>query len=175
MHRFIIGSLFFICLAYSACTQVPANRPDIANPKFDRKLSQLLDFSVPVIGVTKLKENQAKYLLLDIREREEYEVSHIQGAQYLGYKNIDYSKLDNISKDQPLVLYCSVGYRSEKIGEKLKKKGFQKVYNLYGSIFEWVNQGYPVVDRDNQPTTKVHTYNKKWGQWVDPEKADKIW
>jgi rhodanese-related sulfurtransferase len=40
-----------------------------------------------------------------------------------------------------------VGYRSEKVTEKLQKAGFTQVSNLYGGIFEWVNQGYPIVNQ----------------------------
>lgn len=45
-----------------------------------------------------------------------------------------------------VVLYCFIGYCSEKVVEQFWEWGFIKVYNLYGSIFEWVNQGYFVVD-----------------------------
>ena len=76
-------------------------------------------------------------------------------------------KVLRIPKDAILVVYCSVGYRSEKIGEKLKALGFSKVYNLYGGIFEWSNRGYPLVDQKEQPTTKVHAFNKDWGRWLE--------
>ena len=71
------------------------------------------------------------------------------------------------------MLYCSVGYRSEKVAEKMKKAGFTAVYNLYGSIFEWVNAGYPVVTNDGNQTNIIHTYNKKWGQWVTSDNIKK--
>lgn len=81
----------------------------------------------------------------------------------------------DIPKDAKIVLYCSVGYRSEKIGEKLQKMGYTDVNNLFGSLFEWVNRGYKVVDKDGNETQKVHTYNKDWSQWVDETKAKKTW
>jgi 3-mercaptopyruvate sulfurtransferase SseA len=63
-------------------------------------------------------------------------------------------------------VYCSVGYRSERVGEKLQKLGYQNVYNIYGGIFEWKNEGMQVVNRQNQPTDSVHTYNKNWSKWL---------
>ena len=72
-------------------------------------------------------------------------------------------------------MYCSIGYRSEKVGEELKKMGFKNVYNLYGSIFEWVNQGNEVVDENEKVTEKVHTYNKRWSKWIEDGKAEKVW
>ena len=83
--------------------------------------------------------------------------------------------MSGIKKDQKVVVYCSIGYRSEKIGEQLQQLGYKDVHNLYGSIFEWVNAGNEVVDAKNNKTRKVHTYNRKWSQWVEDGKAEKVW
>jgi len=136
---------------------------------FDEMLENLLSFSVPYITVDELKEMDG-VCLLDARELEEYKVSHIEGAQYIGYNDFSKKALENIPKEQTVVIYCSVGYRSEKIGEKLQRMGYIEVYNLYGSIFEWVNEGYPVVD-ENGTTTRVHTYNKRWSKWLQNGQA----
>lgn len=167
--------LSFLLYSVVACSQAPAVRPAIVNPAFDQEISSTISFSVPTIGVEELKNTTEEVYILDAREKKEYEVSHIPNAQYIGYNKIDKSLLKEIPKDAKVVLYCSIGYRSEKIGEKFRKKGFTNVHNLYGSIFEWVNQGNPVVDKDGQPTSKVHCYNKKWSQWVMDGKAEKVW
>ena len=45
--------------------------------------------------------------------------------------------------------------------------GYKEVYNLYGGIFEWVNQGNRVVTGENNSVTKqVHAYDKVWGTWL---------
>ena len=174
MRFFKIISLLLL-LTNLACAQAPVDRPHLADKKFDSKVAQLIDFSVPVISVETLKQNKANYVLLDAREKEEYNVSHIEDARFIGYKDFDDSRLEGVTKDAKIVLYCSVGYRSEKIGEKLQKLGYNNVYNLYGSIFEWVNQGNKVVDKDGNVTQKIHTYNRNWSQWVDEGKAEKVW
>ena len=66
-----------------------------------------------------------------------------------------------------------MGYRSEKIGEQLKKMGYQRVYNLYGGIFEWTNRSLPLVNKTEAPTKQVHAYDKNWGQWLD--KGEKVY
>ncbi len=131
---------------------------------FDEMLNDLLSFTVPYVTVDELEALDG-VCLLDARELEEYEVSHLPDAKHIGYKRLQTDVLENIPKEQTIVIYCSVGYRSEKIGEKLKKLGYKNVYNLYGSIFEWVNQGNEVVDEEGQ-TNEVHTYNKQWSQWL---------
>lgn len=128
-------------------------------------LKGLLDHSVPEISVQKLAQQATSVMLLDAREPKEFSVSHLQGAILVGYDHFDGLPVEHLPKDTPLVVYCSVGYRSEKIAEKLLKAGFTNVSNLYGGIFEWVNQGFPVVN-DNGPTENVHAYNKKWGVWL---------
>ena len=135
------------------------------NQEFDEMLQLLLSNSVPQITVEELEQMDG-VCLLDAREWEEYKVSHIEGAQHIGYDKLNKEILKNIPKEQTIVLYCSVGYRSEKIGEQLQKMGYTNVYNLYGSIFEWVNQGNPVVN-ESGTTTRVHTYNKRWSKWLE--------
>ncbi len=170
---FFVAILFFVfsCSAQETTTQ----RPEILNPEFDKRISTRIDFSVPVISCAELAEMKDEVELFDTRKKEEYDVSHIEGARYLGYKDFDVNRLEGLPKDTKIVLYCSIGYRSEKIGEKLQEIGYTNVYNLYGSIFEWVNQGYTVVNKNGTQTNQVHTYNWLWSKWVDDEKVEKIW
>ena len=165
----------FLFFGLSCFAQDPATTPTIGNVDFDKKISSLISFTVPVMGVDELKEMREDVILLDTRKKEEFETSHIEGAKYIGYKEFDASSLEGIDKDEQIVVYCSVGYRSEKIGEKLKKLGYKNVYNLYGSIFEWVNDGNEIVDKNNKPTKEIHTYNKKWSKWVEEGKGKKVW
>jgi predicted sulfurtransferase len=97
----------------------------------------------------------------------------LKNARFVGFKEFDIESVKDISKNAPIVVYCSIGVRSEKIGEKLLAAGYTNVRNCYGSIFEWVNQGNVVVDMDNKPTQKVHAYNKKWGVWV--KKGERVY
>ncbi|MCB0588267.1 MAG: rhodanese-like domain-containing protein [Phaeodactylibacter sp.] len=171
--------LFFLIMSFfimePACSQPPASRPAVVNQEFDKELTRLLNFSVPIIGVEELRHIQDEVYIFDAREQEEYNVSHIDGAAHLGYRQFDKEKLKEVPKDARVILYCSVGYRSEKIGEKLREMGYENVSNLYGSIFEWVNQGYPIVDQNGKPTQKLHTYNSKWSKWVDNHETEKVW
>jgi rhodanese-related sulfurtransferase len=122
--------------------------------------------SVPYIKITELKNS--KYILLDSREPREYQVSHIPNALFVGY---DYFKPEKVSKliknrNTPIVVYCSIGVRSEQIGEKLQKMGYTNVYNLYGGIFEYKNKGGKVINTKNQETDSIHTFNKQWSIYL---------
>lgn len=108
-------------------------------------------------------EQAERPLLLDVREPEEYEVSHLRDAVPALTKKQALKALEGSSLDQPIVLYCSVGYRSSEMADYLAKKGFRKVYNLEGSIFAWANEGRPVFRGDEQVQT-VHPYDRIWGK-----------
>jgi len=111
-------------------------------------------------------------ILLDTREKNEFNVSHLKGAQWVGYESFDMFAVKDIPKNQSIVVYCSIGARSQEIGKKLKQSGYSEVYNLYGGIFHWVNENNPVFQFDSIPTNKVHTYNKLWGIWLN--KGEKV-
>lgn len=160
---FIIFMLFFS----GGCAQ---------EKNYDRMLSNLYAWDVPVIQPKQLNDTISKgvkVILLDSREANEYNVSHITGAINVGYDKFILDSVTMYSKSDYIVIYCSVGYRSEKIGEELIAAGYTNVYHLYGGIFQWVNDGYGVVDNSNQPTTRVHAYSKTWGKWL--KKGDKVY
>jgi len=167
----IIALIMFV--AITACTQTDFNRT--INPEFEKEVDSYLNYSVPAITVKNLVKIKDDVVLLDAREMKEYEVSHIPGAKYVGFDDFDESLLEGIDKDKRIVVYCSIGYRSEKIGEKLKKLGYSNAYNLFGSIFEWANEGQELEDKTGKTTNKLHTYNKKWSKWVNEGAAEKVW
>ena len=103
-------------------------------------------------------------VVLDAREKEEFEVSHLKNAIWVGYSDFDIEKTSKIlpEKKKSIVVYCSIGARSEDIGEKLEQAGYKNVKNLFGGIFLWKNSGYPVFDESNQETEKVHAFSKEW-------------
>lgn len=143
--------------------------------KFNENVNKWLSFSVPFISVDKLETEQGEYIILDSREEEEYKVGHISGAQCVGYDDFDVNRLKGVSKDAKIAVYCSIGYRSEKVTEKLIKAGYVNTVNVYGSIFQWVNDGKPIFNSEGEEVDKVHTFNRKWSKWVFSEKVEKTW
>ena len=146
------------------------------NPEFEEVVDDYLDYSIPFITVADAFEVQNDYLFLDARELDEFRTSHIKGAVHIGYDDFDIKTIkDKIKSDTPIIIYCSIGYRSEIIGKKLSEGGFTNIRNLYGSIFEWVNQHRPIYDGTGKQTNNLHTFNKKWSKWVDNDEINKTW
>ncbi len=105
-------------------------------------------------------------ILIDARGMEEFRVSHITGSRNIPYDKDPLKHLTDIKPDSPIVVYCSVGYRSSILARKLQDMGFTKVYNLEGSIFKWANEGRPLV-QDKVTVHKVHPYNAHWGNLLE--------
>jgi len=127
-------SLIILFTSMFSFLQLPAQ---VQSGAYNLTLKTLLSHSVPEVTVPQVKDMK-DVLLLDARELNEYKVSHIKNARFVGYDQFEVDKIKSVDKNQKIVVYCSVGYRSEKISEKLKQAGFADASNLYGGIFEWV-------------------------------------
>lgn len=123
--------------------------------------------NVPYISVQELAMPKTEAVLLDSRELIEFETSHIQNAIHVGYNEFKIETVINqiTDKTTTIVVYCSLGIRSEDIGEQLKKAGYTNVYNLFGGIFEWRNNDFKIFN-DEGETDDVHAYSKEWSQWL---------
>lgn len=140
------------------------NAQSVDSRAFQLTLDALLEKDVP--GIEAKASELENALILDARELNEFKVSHIKTAKWIG-PNMENDKLLNgIPKNQRIIVYCSIGYRSEIVTRKLIDKGYHNVYNLFGGIFEWKNRGHPVY-KGNTPTDSIHAYNHLWGFWLD--------
>lgn len=108
--------------------------------------------------------NRPAPVLIDARHPREFAVSHLPGARHA--TSTTAVRALALPPHQPLVVYCSVGYRSSALAEKLAQAGFTQVANLEGSIFAWANEGRPVF-RGTNAVPAVHPYDAKWGQLLD--------
>ena len=156
--------LFILILSFTVSGQI--------DNEFQEYLRELkAQFDIPNISADSLQNEE--FLLLDTREKEEYEVSHISNALLVGYNDFDISRFDSVSFDKKIVVYCSVGYRSSIITRELYKKGFKNVYNLYGGIFKWANEGRLIVS-GNEKTLNLHAYDQDWGRYITNPDIHKI-
>ncbi len=111
--------------------------------------------------------NLADYLVLDCREEEEYNISHIPNSIWIGNNNdrLFWSRLPN-DNIKPVLIYCSIGYRSAIIGQKIADSLHYEIYNLKYGIFNYNHHKNPLRDSLGKPTKEVHPYSKFWGLFV---------
>ena len=144
--------------------------------KLDKLLDKWNTRNVPYISVETLAMPKTDAILLDAREENEFNISHLENAICVGYDNFKIKEtIAKLPKDKnaKIVVYCSLGIRSETVAHKLIKEGYTNVYNLYGGIFEWKNANFKVIDTLGKSTEKVHTFNKSWSKWL--KKGEKVY
>lgn len=133
----------------------------------DSLLTKYNKKSVSYISIEEFKQLKTP-IIFDTREQKEFDVSHIKNAICVGYDKFNSKKIKEKYKNfnDTIIVYCSVGIRSETIGIKLKKLGYKKVFNLYGGIFKWKNENEEVVDNNQTPTENVHAFSKEWSKYL---------
>ena len=82
-------------------------------------------------------------LLLDVRERHEFETEHIPLAILMPISEMDrrWQELDPLMK---LVLYCRSGNRSARVANMLASKGFKDISILEGGLNRWSRDHGPL-------------------------------
>lgn len=153
-------SIFIICCFLAFSNYAQESLPTLLK-KYNTK-------NIPYIAVHELAMPKTQALVLDAREKEEYHTSHLKDAILVGYNNFSIDSVINKipNKNDTIVVYCSIGIRSETIAHKLKKAGYRHVLNLYGGIFEWKNNHFPIYNSENKETEKVHIFSKEWSTWL---------
>lgn len=84
-----------------------------------------------------LLQKQPDILLIDVRTPAEYTEKHIPGARLIPNEDINDQPLDNIDKEQPILLYCRTGHRSKQAADKLLQMGYTHIYDMEGGITAW--------------------------------------
>ena len=99
-----------------------------------------------------------KPLLLDVRQPEEFAVSHLCGARRVDFGSRAEDVLAGVPAAQPIVCYCAAGFRSSVLAKRLAGAGHTEVFNLEGAIFDWACEGRPLV-LGEEVVCEVHPFN----------------
>ena len=101
-----------------------------------------------VADVKRRMESGERFLLVDVREDNEWMKGHLPGARHMGRGVIE----RDIEKSVPetgtkLVLYCGGGFRSALVADNLQKMGYTNVESMDGGWRGWTEAGLP-TERD---------------------------
>ena len=169
-HKFV---LVVLLLSLQACTAVKEGARHEQIPFTFQKVREDVRGSFPTVkhlSTSALAARLAEHdslVLLDVREPQEYAVSHLPGAVRVD-PDADEKSITaaNDLTNKTVVFYCSVGVRSSRLAQKLQsellRKGAIAVFNLDGGIFAWHNEERPLQD-SNGATDFVHPFDKKYG------------
>ena len=118
------------------------------------------------LAAMRADESTQDIILLDARSAAEFDVSHLRGAALASNTRMALSALEANERESTVVIYCSVGYRSSRLATELRQRGFDNVFNLEGSLFQWANEGRPLY-RGDERVHEAHPYDEEWGQLLD--------
>ncbi len=102
---------------------------------------------LPLLSVFELKdllEKQARLTVLDVRSPEEYEKGHLKGATNIYVGELQ-ERANEIPRDRPVAVHCTVGRRASIGAGILLRAGFENVCNVLGSYEAWTAAGFPVT------------------------------
>ncbi len=100
---------------------------------------------ISVQELKELKDKNADFQLIDVREENEYEVAEI-GGELIPMATVP-DNLDKISKDKQVVVHCRSGKRSGGIVQYLESQGYDNVVNLAGGILAWSDEIDPSIPK----------------------------
>ena len=101
--------------------------------------------AVPEIGPTELRrwlDDGRDVQVLDVRERYEWDISHLEGAQLIPLGSLP-ERMNELDSAREYVVHCRTGGRSARAVSLLRDAGFRKVWNLEGGINAWADQVDP--------------------------------
>lgn len=123
----------------------PLNHPEAFEALCKDALSRVKEVSCD--DVEAMMANGEEFLLIDVRDRDEFDAFRIHGATFLSKGWIE-AKIHTVAEDkaQKLVLYCGGGNRSALAADNLQRMGYDNVLSMAGGIKAWANSGKAVEE-----------------------------
>ncbi len=110
-----------------------------------QSLDTEIDYGDITIEQAKLLiESKPSLIILDVRRQDEYDIGHIERAIIIPLDELE-DRLDELSKNDELLVYCRTGNRSSSAVTILKANEFTKIFNMKDGITGWIQAGYPTL------------------------------
>ena len=129
--------------------------------KYARNFTQVTGISVEELQ--NLQQQKQNIILVDVRSPEERSVSMIPGA--ITQAEFEQNLAQYTQNQAIIVAYCTIGYRSGKYAERLRKKGIN-ILNLEGSLLAWSHIRGKLINATGS-TNKIHVFGRKWQLTAD--------
>ncbi len=101
---------------------------------------------VTVDDVKQMLDGKADFLLIDVREDNEWTKDHLPAAVHLGKGILERDVEQRVpDTSTPMVLYCGGGFRSALAADALQRMGYTNVASMDGGIREWREKGFPLT------------------------------
>jgi phage shock protein E len=87
---------------------------------------------------------QADAILIDVREKDDWEAGHIRNAIHLSRGIVELEIEEQVPDvNKPIVCYCGGGSRAALVADSLQKMGYTNVHSIAGGFRDWKSAGLP--------------------------------
>jgi rhodanese-related sulfurtransferase len=102
-------------------------------------------WDIPVEELARLREQDADFVLLDVREETEYETVNL-GGKLIPLATLG-DRLDELDRQDHIVVHCRAGRRGASAVAQLREAGFRDAWNVNGALAAWSERIDPSVPR----------------------------
>ncbi|MBE6650736.1 MAG: rhodanese-like domain-containing protein [Ruminococcaceae bacterium] len=134
-----IAILLFLCIIFTSCGEdkdisiIGGADGPTAITTGERKMY----INITPDEAKHIMDSGEEYVLLDVREQNEYDEGHIPGAILIPYTEIEEKAESMIpDKNKQILVYCRSGRRSKIASEALLKLGYTDIKE-FGGIIDW--------------------------------------
>ena len=100
--------------------------------------------TIPGMDAKELRERLDEVMLIDVRQRSEWDAGHIPGAIHFEGGRVAWEELP-FPYDKPLAIQCSSGNRSMSVSSVLRRRGYRNVIQVEGGIKQWEKHGFAIA------------------------------
>lgn len=130
--KFIFAVLAFV-IFLSGCGETVAEKSKTE----DSTKKETAYMTITAEEAKELMDSTEDYVLLDVREKDEFDEGHIEGAILIPYESIEERAEEELpDKQQTVLVYCRSGRRSAIAAESLANLGYEDVRD-FGGIIDW--------------------------------------
>lgn len=103
-------------------------------------------WEISVEDVKQMMDARKRFVLLDVRQPEEYQIAHIDGVMFVPLGELP-AALPRLAEhaDEPIVTHCHLGMRSMQAAAFLRQNGFDDVRSMAGGIEAWSSRIDPSI------------------------------
>ncbi|VAX23006.1 hypothetical protein MNBD_NITROSPINAE03-1580 [hydrothermal vent metagenome] len=141
-----VTAVFAIALNFGIVHAEQSKAASLVDKRISEARASINEISAKELKV--MMDKKEKFVLIDVREKSEYDAGHIKGAQSIPRGLLEWV-LTGRYKDlnTPIVFYCKTGARSALSTKVATELGYKNLKNLRGSIKEWTEAGYEVYNQ----------------------------
>jgi rhodanese-related sulfurtransferase len=138
-------SLLIIAVLFAACASVNVGGGNRTSDQLVKEAKARIR-EISVFELNRMIDNKEKIVILDVRDRDEFETGYIPGAINLSRGMLEF-KVNMMIPDRnaTIVVYCGVDLRGPLATMTLNEMGYKNAENLIGGLKEWKAAGYPIA------------------------------